>query len=94
MAYAGFRFAQAIIKVSQGQSGVVEPAYVYLPGIPGGEAIAGELGVDYFALPVTFGPNGATSVHPIGSLSDYEAGLLKIAVEELRGNVRKGVEFV
>ncbi|RSL52633.1 hypothetical protein CEP53_008031 [Fusarium sp. AF-6] len=94
MAYAGFRFAQAIIKASQGQSGIVEPAYVYLPGITGGEAIAGELGVDYFALPVSFGPSGATSVHPIGSLSDYEAGLLKVAVEELRGNVRKGVEFV
>ncbi|EEU35555.1 uncharacterized protein NECHADRAFT_55537 [Fusarium vanettenii 77-13-4] len=94
MAYAGFRFAQAIIKASQGQSGIVEPAYVYLPGIPGGEAIAGELGVDYFTLPVSLGLNGAISVHPVGPMSDYEAGLLKVAVEELRGNVIKGVEFV
>ncbi|KAK7439217.1 hypothetical protein CaCOL14_001727 [Colletotrichum acutatum] len=94
MAYAGFRFAQAIIKASQGQSGIVEPAYVYLPGLQGGEAVAHELGVSYFAVPVTFGPGGAETAHPIGSLSDYEKGLLKVAVDELEGNIKKGEAFI
>ncbi|UQC81517.1 malate dehydrogenase [Colletotrichum lupini] len=94
MAYAGFRFAQAIIKASQGQSGIVEPAYVYLPGLQGGEAVAHKLGVSYFAVPVTFGPGGAETAHPIGSLSDYEEGLLKVAVNELGGNIKKGEAFI
>ncbi|EQB50070.1 malate dehydrogenase [Colletotrichum gloeosporioides Cg-14] len=94
MAYAGFRFAQAIIKATQGQTGIVEPAYVYLPGVPGGDAVSKELGVEYFAVPVSFGANGAETAHPIGSLSDYETKLLKIAVDELKGNVKKGEDFV
>ncbi|KAI8235686.1 malate dehydrogenase [Colletotrichum sp. SAR 10_86] len=93
MAYAGFRFAQAIIKAAQGQTGIVEPAYVYLPGVPGGDAVSRELGVEYFAVPVSFGANGAETAHPIGSLSDYETKLLKIAVDELKGNVKKGEDF-
>ncbi|KAK2730992.1 malate nad-dependent [Colletotrichum kahawae] len=93
MAYAGFRFAQAIIKAAQGQTGIVEPAYVYLPGVPGGDAVSKELGVEYFAVPVSFGASGAETAHPIGSLSDYETKLLKIAVDELKGNVKKGEDF-
>ncbi|KAJ0269066.1 hypothetical protein COL940_012785 [Colletotrichum noveboracense] len=93
MAYAGFRFAQAIIKAAQGQTGIVEPAYVYLPGVPGGDAVSKDLGVEYFAVPVSFGANGAETAHPIGSLSDYETKLLKIAVDELKGNVKKGEDF-
>ncbi|KAI8317664.1 malate dehydrogenase [Colletotrichum sp. SAR11_240] len=93
MAYAGFRFAQAIIKAAQGQTGIVEPAYVYLPGVPGGDAVSKELGVEYFAVPVSFGANGAETAHPIGSLSDYETKLLRIAVDELKGNVKKGEDF-
>ncbi|KAF6824177.1 malate dehydrogenase [Colletotrichum musicola] len=96
MAYAGFRyrFAQAIIKASQRQPGIVEPAYVYLPGIEGGDSIARELGVDYFAVPVSFGANGAETAHTIGTLSDYETQLLKVAVGELAGNIKKGEDFV
>ncbi|KAJ0383143.1 hypothetical protein COL922a_011094 [Colletotrichum nupharicola] len=93
MAYAGFRFAQAIIKAAQGQIGIVEPAYVYLPGVPGGDAVSKDLGVEYFAVPVSFGANGAETAHPIGSLSDYETKLLKIAVDELKGNAKKGEDF-
>jgi malate dehydrogenase len=76
-----------------GESTVIEEAYLYLPGIPGGKDIAEKLGVDYFAVPVEFGMVGAVKAYPIGSLSDHETKLLKIAVEELKANVRKGVEF-
>lgn len=33
----------------------MEPSYVYLPGVPGGEAIAKETGVDFFSVPVELG---------------------------------------
>lgn len=72
----------------------MEPAYVYLPGIPGGEEVAKALGVDYFAVPVEFNTEGATKAYPIGKLSAYEEGMLKVAVEELKGNITKGIAHV
>lgn len=76
-----------------GESDIVEETYLYLPGIPGGQVTATELGVDYFAVPVKFGRAGAVEAYPLGQLSDHETNLLKIAVEELKRNVSKGVTF-
>jgi malate dehydrogenase len=81
------------LKAVSGESGIIEETYLYLPGIPGGKEVAEELGVDYFAVPVEFGPQGAKRVYPIGPISDYEKELLTIAVEELKGNVKKGIDF-
>lgn len=47
IAYAGFRFVEAVLAARHGDSVTIE-AYVYLPGIPGGKEIAAELGVEYF----------------------------------------------
>ncbi|KAH6621994.1 malate dehydrogenase [Boeremia exigua] len=94
MAYAGFRFAQAIIKASKGETGIVEAAYVYLPGVPGGDAIARNLKVDYFAVPLKFDAEGAVEAYPVGKLSAYEEDLLQTAVDELRGNIAKGEAHV
>ena len=33
----------------------MEPTFVYLPGVAGGETIAKEVGVDYFSVPVELG---------------------------------------
>jgi malate dehydrogenase len=74
----------------KGESGIVEPAYVYLPGVPGGEEIARNLGVDYFAVPIGLCERGANKAYPIGKLSFYEEDLLRVAVEELKGNIAKG----
>lgn len=84
----------SILKAISGEKGIIEETYLYLPGVPQGKQIAAELGVDYFAVPVELGLEGAVKAHPISSLSTHEAGLLKIAVEELKGNVSKGVQFV
>lgn len=78
------------MRSSKGEAGIVEPAYVYLPGVPGGEDIAMALEVDYFAIPIEFNAEGAVQAFPIGKLSAYEEDLLKIAVEELKGNIIKG----
>lgn len=48
-------FAEKLIKAVKGEKNIVEPTYVYLPGVPGGEAIAKETGVDYFSVPAELG---------------------------------------
>jgi len=48
-------FAEKVIRAIKGEKGIVEPTYVYLPGVAGGEAIAKETGVDYFSVPVELG---------------------------------------
>ena len=55
MAYAGFRFAESILKAVKGEKGIVEPTFVYLPGVEGGDAIQKATGVDYFSVPVELG---------------------------------------
>ena len=55
MAYAGFRFAEKVIKAAKGEKGIVEPTYVYLPGVEGGAEIAKATGVEYFSVPVELG---------------------------------------
>lgn len=49
------RFAEKLIKASKGEKGIIEPTYIYLPGVPGGLDIAKEVGVDYFSVPVELG---------------------------------------
>ncbi|KAL4741647.1 lactate/malate dehydrogenase [Aspergillus similis] len=93
MAYAGFRFVKAIVAAMNGES-VTEEAYVYLPGIAGGQEIAQELGVDYFALKVTLSRTGATQVLPIGEISENESTLLKVAIKDLKANIATGVSFM
>lgn len=39
----------------KGEKGIVEPTFVYLPGVSGGDAIAKETGVDFFSIPVELG---------------------------------------
>ncbi|KAG8407639.1 hypothetical protein J3458_020383 [Metarhizium acridum] len=94
MAYAGFRFAEKLLRAVKGEKGLVEPSYVYLPGVPGGDAIAKETGCDFFSVPIELGPNGAEkATNPLEGLTEKEKGLLVKAVEGLKGNINKGIDF-
>lgn len=93
MAYAGFRFVKALLAARAGTP-VTEEAYVYLPGVPGGKEIAAKLGVDYFAVKVELGPNGAQKALGFGSLSEQEKGLLEVAVKDLKINIQSGLDFM
>ncbi|RBA08982.1 malate dehydrogenase, NAD-dependent [Fusarium proliferatum] len=93
MAYAGFRFVKALLTARSGAP-VIEEAYVYLPGITGGNEISTELGADYFSVKVKLGQRGAEGLLPIGNLSDEEKILLGKAVEELKVNIQTGLSFV
>lgn len=95
MAYAGFRFAERVMQAVKGKSGVVEPTFVYLPGIDGGDAIVKETGCNYFSMPVEIGKEGAKKIENIlGKANDYEKKLLQKCYEDLKGNIDKGIEFV
>lgn len=96
MAFAGFQFAEAVLKGLAGESNVVESSFIYLDSsIPGAAEVKKEVGVDFFAVPVEFGPKGAQKAYnPLPSATDYEKELLKVAIKGLEGNIKKGVEFI
>ncbi|KAK5121920.1 hypothetical protein LTR85_004492 [Meristemomyces frigidus] len=95
MAYAGYRFAEKVMKAAKGETGIVEPTFVYLPGVEGGDAIAKETGCEFFSVPVELGKDGAQkAINVLGSANEYEKKLLQACYEGLKGNISKGIEFV
>lgn len=95
MAYAGFRFAEKVIRAAKGETGIVEPTFVYLRGVPGGDEIAKETGCEYFSVPVELGKDGAhKAINIVTAANAYEKKLLEKAYEGLKGNIAKGIEFV
>jgi malate dehydrogenase len=94
MAYAGYRFAEKLLRAVAGAKGLVEPSYVYLPGVPGGAEIAKKTGVDFFSVPIELGPNGAEkAVDILGDITEKEKKLLEKAITGLTDNIQKGVVF-
>jgi len=83
MAYAGYRFTHSLIRALQGETGIVECAYVQVEGME----------VDYFGLPIELGKEGIAKIHPIPKLSDFEQASLKEIIPQLKGNIEKGVQF-
>lgn len=95
MAYAGFRFAEKVIRAAKGESGIVEPTFVYLPGVAGGDEIVKETGLEFFSVPVELGKDGAAkAVNIVKAANEYEKKLLTKCYEGLKGNIEKGIDFV
>ncbi|ROV98931.1 hypothetical protein VSDG_03656 [Cytospora chrysosperma] len=94
MAYAGYRFAEKLLKAVKGAKGLVEPSFVYLPGVPGGAEIAKETGCDFFSVPIELGPNGAEkAINPLGGITGKEKELLAAGLSALKASVDKGIAF-
>ena len=55
-------FAEKLIKAMKGENGIVEPTFIYLPGVPGGDAIAKLTGVEYFSVPVELGVQNNSTI--------------------------------
>ncbi|PWN49795.1 putative MDH1-malate dehydrogenase precursor, mitochondrial [Violaceomyces palustris] len=98
MAYAGARFATAVLEAAAGKkSDFPEMGYVHLSADEAGaKEVTSVIGnsTSFFSVPLELGPNGVEKILPLGKLSEYEQGLLKKAVEDLGGNIGKGVAFV
>lgn len=95
MAFAGYRFAEDIIKAFKGEKGIIIPTFVYLPGVPGGDIIAKAIGVDFFSVPAELGVDGVVNVvNILEGVTDQENTLLEVSIKELKGNIDKGVDYV
>ena len=55
-------FAEKLIKATKGEKGIVEPTFVYLPGVSGGDAIKQETGCEYFSVPIELGVCGLSNL--------------------------------
>jgi len=84
MAYAAARFTDSLIKGMKGQEGVVECTYI----------ASDVTEAKYFATPVILGPNGIEKNLGLGTLTEFEQGLLAAAIPELNGSIKKGEKFV
>ncbi|KAI0453237.1 malate dehydrogenase [Xylaria acuta] len=94
MAFAGFRFAEKVLKAAKGEKGLVEPSFVYLPGVPGGEEIAKATGLKFFSAPVELGPNGIEKVtNPLSGITKKEETLVDACIRGLGDNIAKGINF-
>ena len=50
------RFAEAVLKAVKGQTGIVQPSFVYLPGVPGGDAVQKSVdGLEFFSTNIELG---------------------------------------
>ncbi|KAF2817044.1 malate dehydrogenase [Mytilinidion resinicola] len=87
MAMAGARFAESLLKASQGQKNVIEPTFVDSP-------LYKDQGIEFFASNVELGPSGVEKIHPIGKITEYEQKLLDACLADLKGNIQKGVNFI
>jgi len=83
MAYAGYLFAENVLKGLKGEPDVVQCAFVEstLTDAP------------YFASPCRFGPHGVEEIMGFGELSAYEKGWFDKMMPELKKQIEKGVEF-
>jgi len=86
MAMAGARFAESLLKASQGQKGVIEPTFIESP-------LYKDKGIDFFASRVELGPKGVEKIHPIGKVNDYEQKLIDACLIDLRKNIDKGLSL-
>lgn len=88
-------FAERLMQAVKGQSGIVEPTFVYLPGVPGGDAIAKSTGCDFFSVPCELDASGCKkATDAVSAANEYEKKLLVKCYEGLKGNIEKGVEFI
>lgn len=102
MAFAGARFVNSLLEASVGgKSGVKECTYVNCDVVPGVEFFSTivELGVRAFPCranrPIACSqPTGAEKIHPVPTLTPFEKSLFDVAVNDLKGGIAKGFEFV
>uniref|UniRef100_A0A673MAZ3 Malate dehydrogenase n=1 Tax=Sinocyclocheilus rhinocerous TaxID=307959 RepID=A0A673MAZ3_9TELE len=84
MAYAGARFTFSLLDAMNGKEGVVECAFVR----------SEETECKYYSTPLLLGKNGIEKNLGLGKLSVFEEKLVAEAMDELKGSIKKGEDFV
>ncbi len=83
MADAGARFTLKLVAALGGEESV-QCTFVEVENQP----------TEFLALPVRLGPNGVEEILDAGKLSDFEQKLFDDMLPGLRGNIKKGQEFI
>jgi malate dehydrogenase len=86
MAYAGAHFAGRLLQAAAGKKNIIECTFVESP-------VAAKDGCEFFASPVTLGPEGVHEIHGLGVLSAREKANYDAMVKDLAGQIAKGVAF-
>lgn len=84
MGQAAAKFGLSLVRALQGDSNVVECAYVEGDGAH----------ARFFAQPLLLGKNGVEERKPIGTLSAFEEQALQNMLETLKKDIAQGEEFV
>ncbi|CCC71642.1 hypothetical protein NCAS_0H03320 [Naumovozyma castellii] len=87
MAFAGAKFADAVMSGLNNEKDVIVSSFVDSP-------IFKDQGIDFFASKITLGPQGVQKIHEYGQLSPEENEMLEKCKETLKKNIEKGVNFV
>merc|ERR1712166_195620 len=85
MAKAGADFAIALVRAKNGESGIVQCAYVESDVVDG---------CQWFATEIELGPSGMEKNLGVGALSAFETEKLAEAVAELKPSIEEGIAFV
>jgi len=80
MAYAGARFADAVLSGLNGEART-ECCYI----------MSSTTDLPFFSQKVTFGPTGAEKVHDIGPLSSHETSRIEAVKKQLKDEVQAGI---
>lgn len=84
MSYAGNNFITSVLKALQGDTGIIECAYVR----------SDVTDAAYFASPILLGKNGMESNFGIQQSVDFEWDLVKKAIPELKKDIKKGEDYL
>lgn len=102
MAYAGYRFAENVLNLLAGKpelNVVPDSAYIYLPGVTGGDELAKNNlnGSTFFSVPVHLKNGEITGfINPFSDLhvTEDEQKLVKVALDGLHKLIEQGTNFV
>jgi len=83
MAFAGARFALALVRALQGETGIVECSYVAV----------NNMDVSYFGLPVELGKEGIHKIHAMPTLNGTEQTRFNELIPILKSNIENGETF-
>jgi len=85
MAYAAARMSESILLGLNGEPNIYECAYVQSDVVPD---------VPYFASKILLGPQGVSKITGLGELDAFEKASFDTMLAELKGSIKKGIEFV
>jgi len=83
MAYAGAIFTKRLLEAMNGKKGVVECCLTRNDVTD----------AEFFAAPTLLGPSGAEAVQPLGAVTPFERVSINDMIGDLRGQIKKGVDF-